>query len=323
MNLLRLKKTLWVLIILSIANVGHTETMTPQKLDYRLEIDTNDCAFEITINDFAVFSFYKKGPVYLTMGIGEYLKPQNNKLAISVWPATNETDLFDKGSFCKVTLAARDRTKTAQLSAFSGIHYYPKDSHEYNISEKSIQKISEINTHLGKSIGNTEFKHYKENLYYYLTQQFDIDPNYKVWNWETSPTLASKYGYDAPLPPKQREALFSAYQELWNALNKKDVKKLELLFHEQSLECAEASGTAPERYFKTNVLLDILKDPELSLAPLSFKNVRYYYSLDKKLVNLLDSKTSLIHFYRNNKKDHYVSFYPSYRYDGKKFVISR
>ncbi|WP_430735415.1 hypothetical protein [Halodesulfovibrio aestuarii] len=322
MNLLRLKKTLLVLIILLMANTGYAETMNPQELDYRIEIDANDCAVDIAINGLDIFKHHKKGPLYLVIGIGEYLKPQNNKLELAVWPATNDGDLFDKGSFCKVTLAARDRTKTAQLSAFSGIHYYPKDNIEYNISDESIKKIPVINTHFGKSVGNVKFKHYEKNLYYSLTQEFDIDPNYKVWNWETSPTLASKIGYDTPLPPKQREALFSAYQELWNALNKKDLKKLEQLFHEQSLECAEANGTTPERYFKTNVLLDILKDPELSLAPLSFKDVKYFYTLDKKLVTL-NAKTSLIYFLRNNKQDHYVAFRPRYRLDGDKFVISR
>ena len=296
--------------------------MTPETLDYKIEIDSKDCALDIFINDINIVSYYQKGPFYTVLGIGEYLKPTDNELTVILWPATNDSDRFDSGSYCKVTLASRNRFETEQLSAFSGIHYHPTDDIGYNTSDKSINRIAPINTHLGKSVENVNFEHDAENFYYTLTQHFDINPKYKVWKWENSPILASKNGYDKALPPKQREALFKAYEELWRAFKDKDLKKIEKLHHEYLLESVEANGGTPEMYFRSLGLTDIINDPELTLAPLSFKDVKYFYSLDKKLVTLY-SKTSLIHFLRNNDEDDYVSFIPRYRLDGDKFVISR
>ncbi|KAF1076074.1 hypothetical protein [Halodesulfovibrio sp. MK-HDV] len=296
--------------------------MTLQKLDYRIDVDTNNVAFEIYINGFCVIRCDEDGPIYCLIGVGEYLKPTNNVLRLVMYPIEGATEFVDDSCYCKVTLAARDRFETEQLSAFAGIHYFPTRDHQRNASLTAIKQLPLINQHLGKPRNATDIVFNDDSNHYIAVQGFDINSEYKVWNWANSLELSRQNGDSSPLPYKLRTALFDSYEQLWNAFNKKDLDWLEKLHEEFSVESAEASGISPNDYFESLSFSSFFNDPELSLGTLSFSDLCYSYSLDKKLVTLTNAG-GLIRFIRNGDETDYISYVPHFRLVDEKFIISR
>ncbi len=296
--------------------------MNPQKIDYRIDIDTNNVAFEIYLNDLCVMRCDEAGPSYCLIGVGEYLKPLDNALRLIVYPAEGADDFIEDSCYCKVTLAARNRFETEQLSAFSGIHYFPTKNSHRNASLTAIKELPLINQHLGRPVSAIHISFNDENKQCVAVQNFDINSKYKTWNWVNSQTLAKKDSDSSLLSNKLLTKLFDSYKQLWEAFNKNDMESLEKLHTEFSVESAEANGTSAAVYFESLSFPSFLNDPELSLAELSFNDLSYSYSLDKKLVTLTNTG-GLIRFIRNGDKNDFISYIPHFRFDGEKFIISR
>ncbi len=303
--------------------MGCTKDVSPQKMSYEIEIDKNNCMMSVIINETHVVGDSSKDPVEMALSIGEYLKPTNNRLRLVVAPP-NSNGKFEPDSFCKVSLAGRDRF-TNEIKVFGGINYFPTESVEFNSSKKAIKVIPDINTDFGLITEKADIQLYKNSkrTYYKIRQQFDLVPEYREWSWVNSQTLSDETGYAAPLSKELNAALVAAYKELWDAFNRKDLKKLKELHHEYISEGADYSGLLEDDFYNSLELERFFKKSELSLAPLSLEELQYFYSYDGKVVELDSDGVDLIHFIKNDDKSDYIAYCPRFRFDGKKFVITR
>lgn len=303
--------------------MGRAKEFTPQKISYDLIVEKNNCKMTVKINGVHIISDSSDDSFQIELSIGEYLRPTDNELHVFVAPF-NGNGQFAPDSFCKVSLAGRNRS-THETKIFGGVNYYPTDDVKFNSSIQAIRGTPELSTDFGSIVKatNVQCREDPSRIVYHLEQFFDITQEYSRWNWVDSPALSKKDGYSSPLSEQLSTPLFSAYKELWDAFNRKDFKKLKALHHEFLFESAEAGGTSPEIMLDSLDFEELLKNQELSLAPLSFDNVRYYYSFNRKIVELFSDGVPLIHFIKNGDDSDYIGYRPRFRFDGQQFVIAR
>lgn len=295
---------------------------SPSDMMYMLEVDVNNCAMQIYVNDFQVFKSAEQGPLYTSFVIGEYLRPGQNRIRFSVWSPTDKLgDKFSKRSYAKFTISSVDRSNPHQ-QALAGVYFSPTDDIEFNSSSKAVQKVVNSNNHFGVPIGEVVTQYIKDKNFYRLDQIFTVRDNIPTWNWVNSQKLADNSGTGLALPPNLRKALYDAYNEFWLALKKKDIKKIQELYSEMSTESAIASGITPESFFESLAVKEMLEDENLELTPLKFNQLKYYYTLDQKLVVLYGDERPFMYKVKD-KEDEYVGLNPRFRFNGKKFIVCR
>ncbi|WP_445373807.1 hypothetical protein ACSLVK_15025 [Photorhabdus tasmaniensis] len=294
-----------------------------EPIDYRLEIEVNKCAIELFINGMRILSYYDKEPMNTLIGIGEYLKPKNNTIQFyaqsSVQSPDIKKDIFDSGSICNFALEARNRFETPDLKPVMSIKYNPNDSIENNISTSSLNIKSE-NEQLARLLGRNKINHNNEKYYYEYSQQFDIKSDYPVWNWVNSYQFSKENNVIDSLPEKYQSALISAYKEYWAFLKNKDLKGLKQLHKEFLDESVRANGGNNDDYFSSIGLDEVINSTDIQLLPLDFSQSKIDISLDGRVVFM--SPSPLVFINKYNKKNKTL-LNPKYRFDGKKFILTR
>ncbi|WP_036846016.1 hypothetical protein [Photorhabdus khanii] len=294
-----------------------------EPIDYRLEIEVNKCSIELFINGMRIISYYDKEPMNTLIGIGEYLKPKNNTIQFyaqsSVQSPDIKKDIFDSGSTCHFTLAARNRFETPDLKPVMSIKYNPNDSIEHNTSDSSLE-INSINEQLARLLDRNKINHNNEMHYYESSQQFDIKNDYPVWNWVNSYQFSKENNVIDSLPEVYQLSLINAYKEYWELLKNKDLNGLKQLHKEFLNESVSANGGNNDDYFSSIGLDEIINSPDLRLLPLNFSQSKIDISLDGRVVFM--SPSPLVFIDKNNNKNKTL-LNPKYRFDGKRFILTR
>ncbi|MBC8947333.1 hypothetical protein Xind_03889 [Xenorhabdus indica] len=286
--------------------------------DYRLEIKLKKCAMDVFINDLIVTSYYDNGPMNTLIGIGEYLKPKNNKIRFVVKPPNNHEGYFDKGALCQLTLKARDRNLDNDLTNFMSIIYTPDNNIEYNKSFSSLN-ITSTSNKWGEILTKGDIIYHNDKHLYEYTQQFDIKGNYFTWMWVDSTQFSKDKKVVNSLPEPYQDLLQSAYKEYWNLLNSKDISGLKKYYTEMLNESVRANGGTIQSYFSSMDFESTLNDNMLKLQPISFSESKVKIVLDGRVVYMNPSPIR----YLDMEDDAILLISPKFRFDGNKFIVTR
>ncbi|PHM44799.1 hypothetical protein Xmau_01513 [Xenorhabdus mauleonii] len=286
--------------------------------DYRLEIKLKKCAMDVFVNDLKVTSYYGNGPMNTLIGIGEYLKPEKNKIRFVVKSSNNQEGYFDKGALCQFTLKARERNLDTNLSDFFSLKYSPTNNMQYNKSLSSLNIISGSNE-WGKLLPSEGIIYHNDKHLYEYTQQFDIKENYSTWMWVNSTQFSKDKKVVNFLPEQYQNLLQSAYQEYWSLLISKDISGLKEAHQEMLNESVKANGGDIQSYFSSLGFESIFNDNMLKLQPTDFSESKVKISLDGRVVYMSPSPIR----YLDIGEDTILLISPKFRFDGNKFIVTR
>ncbi|NRN30841.1 hypothetical protein [Photorhabdus heterorhabditis] len=289
-----------------------------EPIDYRLEVELNKCSADLLINGLLIFSYYDKEPMNTLIGVGEYLKPENNIIQFYSWPSNRDSDIFDSDSKCNFILKARNRFETPNLKSVITINYHPNDSIAYNTSVSALN-VRLDNEQWGELLGRNSIIHNSKKEYYHYSQAFNIKKDYPTWNWVNSYQFSENKETIDSLPENHQLALINAYKEYWELLKNKNLEGLKKLHKELLNESVKANGGDNNNYFSSLGLDTFLNSADFQLLPLAFSQSRIELSLDGRVVSMSPSPLNFFDKENNSK----FSINPKYRFDGKKFIITR
>jgi len=153
---------------------------------YYIEISSNNCAFQILINDFEALVINESGPLSTTLNIGQFLKSGKNKIVIGIWDSTADDSPFDRlkkdafATFRPFTFNRRD-SSTQAIREIKLIANPDSDSPQFFILRNQNNQTIHSTT--------SDLKHIPEE-WYMAESFFTIGASVPRWKWVESMPFA-------------------------------------------------------------------------------------------------------------------------------------
>lgn len=310
------KKLLIILLIITGTKVFAMDD-SKETTRYILKMSTRNCAANIYINDLDIVSIDSDGPLSAGVGIGEYLKPQNNILKLEVWDPTKKDGMWRENAKCEIYIQGYDQVKELKVETVTRINFYPTSQSDLSKSQELFNHIEPIENQLGRSLSAPEITYSPESQHYTIVREFDVIDGYIEWPWYNSLELS------APFSTEQMEQLSKAYKELWFALHNKDLNRVRMLYKESISESSMSNHYDEDFYFNSMDFQSDFENEEYKdfvLIPLDISQKEFLFSLNNKVVQLSPSP---LRFQHKNDESQFIEYNPKFRFDGKKFVITR
>jgi hypothetical protein len=149
-----------------------------------------------------------------------------------------------------------------------------------------------------------------------------------AWKFLTSERILQNHEASSEQRAKLHDDLLAAYQVIWDALAKKDLKSILPLFQERSQETDAAlyrtPGTTQERL--TEMLTESIESPDMQLAPLASAHGRWILEVGSEgtlAALLFNYKASPIIRFKRAEKGFRRIFPIYWRREGGRFIIAR
>ena len=291
---------------------------------YILKASGRYCAFNLYINDIELFSYHDGFSVSTGTGIGDVLKPKENKIKLEIWDPEKKHGEWRSRAKCEISIQSYDPVNNFALKTIHRINFYPSEQPDLSKLDQLFENTEIIDNQLGKTLTMPSIIYSKEKQLYIITNQFDVKDDFVEWPWYQSPTLPN------PLSTEQIQKLHQAYNDVWQALNRKDISKLRELYKEMAYESSMALiDSTEESYFDSIGFQALFEEEDYKdcvFAPVDFENREFIFSLESKVVHLKPSPLLFCHkkdIQPNLNIDNCMEFNPKFRFDGEKFVITR
>lgn len=286
---------------------------------YILKASGRHCAFNLYVNDIELFSYHDGFSVSAGTGIGDLLKPKDNQIKLEVWDPAEKEGYWRDDAKCEVYIRGYDPVKKFKAETVTDISFYPTKTPDLSKPELLFDNVQSIANQLGKSSFSPEITYSSDSQIYVITRSFDVRDDYIEWPWTQSQKLSQK------LLEEQSVELHKAYQELWNAFNSKNISSIRTLYKEMAFESAMVNDSTESSYFDSIGFQNFFEDEtfrDFAFIPLNLENRKPTFSLDNSVVHLEPSPILFCHK-DNVKIEDCFKINPKFRFDGKKFVITR
>lgn len=302
-------------------------------------IEAEHVLFEVHVNGGFVSTDITGSPASETVPINQFLRSGVNQMSVLVYPFEQDDGSFkfDAGARLTLTIIAREAGDRADAASFAlcSIAFNGADAGTpaaikassaagFLDSSRDFAVVSTGDVRLGP----VQIEQARTDGIVVLSRELDLRLPFPEWRFLSSDAEEPTYSLEEAELTSRYNALFAAYEEIWRAMNARDLGKLLPMFEERSQEIDAAFYLPPG---STQARLkegfeSAFKDRGAKLAPIRTGDGFWHYDVGPggRLMRLSrgDQGSAILRF--TLQSDDYSRVFPvSFRRKNGRYIVAR